>query len=426
MVSRYCFVLSLLLSGLIAPINAQDAPVELSILWFDDGNESVALQALLNDFEAANPDIRVELDITLTFNGQEALTELVARNTLPDLARHTSLALYREYYLDLRPYLDNAEDWDANFPAPLLTALRPDPTANTLHGFPTDITVSAPFVNYTLFQRAGVPVPGADGEPASWEAWTAAAAAVQQRLVEQGEGVYGITMDRSGHRFWGMSLGQCTGYLAADGTFNVDTPGFRRSAAMLRDWHTAGITPPNVWGALGDAYVEPSQLFADGQVAVYYSGSWLIPVLANTIMGDFDWGPAPNPGTDCGRAGMVGGAVLTAFNSTEHPEAVGRLMSFLTTEDNLAVFYGQSGLLPGHHALAARGLAYDANADALNLFSNELATIQDEAFRLQYHPRSTAYHDAVRLGLTEMIVQELTLDETIAAIEANLTPDGTE
>jgi alpha-1,4-digalacturonate transport system substrate-binding protein len=409
------FVLIFLLLGLVVQA---DTPVELRILWFDDGNESVAFQPLLDDFEAAHPDIQVELDIFSSSTGGSQLPLQLQSDAPPDLARHTNLDRYRDIYLDLRPYLDNADDWDTNFPAPLLAAMRADPTNPTLHGYPTDITVSAPFVNYTLFERAGVAVP--DGETVTWADWTTAAAEVQARLAEDGETVHAITMDRSGHRFWGMSLGQCATYLDETGNFSADNPGFRASAALLRDWHLDGLTPLDVWGGMGDDYLEPSRAFIDGQIAVYYSGNWLLSMLSEDIGDTFKWGPVPNPGDDCGKSGMVGGAVPTAFNTTQHPEAVGKLMSHLSTEANLAAFYSQSRTLPGHSGLASRGLLYSENNDELNIFAQELATIQDQAFQLQYHPESTAYHSAVRRGLIEMVVQDLTIDETVAMIEAEL------
>ena len=338
----------------------------------------------------------------------------------PDIVRHTEPGRYRDMYLDLRPYLENPEDWDANFPAPLLAAMRPDPTSNTLHGYPTEITVSAPYINRTLFERAGVAVPSDSGEQVSWETWTDATAQVQANLAEQGEQVYGIVMDRSGHRFWGYSLGQCASYLNDAGEFTVDSEGFRTSAEMLRQWHIDGLTPLDVWGAMGDSYIEPRDMFMESEVVFYYSGSWVIPYLAESVGDRFEWEPVPNPGLPCGASGMVGGGILAAFKSTQYPEAVGALMSYLTTEENLTRFYTENSLLPGHSGIVSREIAYSVNSVELNLFAQELNTLQDQAFMLQYHPDSPYFHTAIRRGLIQMIVQDLTMDETVAAIEENL------
>ena len=53
----YKFCLLLLLLLLSISISAQDSPIEIRIFWFDDGNESEALQPILDAFEAANPGI---------------------------------------------------------------------------------------------------------------------------------------------------------------------------------------------------------------------------------------------------------------------------------------------------------------------------------------------------------------------------------
>ncbi len=426
MTYRFHLALLAVLCSLAVHIQAQNTPINLRILWFDDNNESAALQPILDAFEETNPGIQVELDLFNTYINETTLAEQVFGDNPPDLARHTNLDLYQDAYLNLRPYLDDPASWDANFPVPFLAAMRPDPNVPTLHGYPTDITVSAPFINRTLFERAGVPVPSDTGERVSWDAWIAAAAEVQATLAEQGENVYAVTMDRSGHRFWGVSLGQCASYFDATGAFTVDTPGFRDSARMVQNWHREDLTPVDIWGALGDSYIEPIQMFINGEVAFYYSGNWIVPELATRIEDRFEWEPVPNPGNNCGNSGMVGGAVLTAFKTTDHPEAVGKLMSHLTTETNLNRYYTQSNLLPGHAELAARGLDYEENADELNVFAQELAMVQEEAFALQYHPQSTTYHSTIRRGLIEMIVQDLTIEETIDAIETALVNNSTE
>ena len=77
----------------------------------------------------------------------------------PDLARVTNLAQFQGYFLDPRPYLSNAAAWEANWSPAFLGALRKPDDTTGLYGFPTQFTVSGPFINLTLFEQAGVPVP---------------------------------------------------------------------------------------------------------------------------------------------------------------------------------------------------------------------------------------------------------------------------
>ena len=63
--------------------------------------------------------------------------------------------------------LSDAAYYEANFPAPILEALG-------YGGFPDAYTVTGPYVNKTLFDQAGVEMPG---EGATWADWTEATTA---------------------------------------------------------------------------------------------------------------------------------------------------------------------------------------------------------------------------------------------------------
>lgn len=413
--------LFLCLLPLTSGFTQQDDHINLRVLWFDDGIESVIVEELITEFEQENPDIQVELDIVVYAEVDSILDNQFEMGIPPDIARHTSLGRYRDRYLDLRPYLDNADEWDTNFPSPFLAAQRDDPNDGGLHGYPSDITVSAPFINRTLWEQAGVAVPSDTRERVTWDEWITAATEVQTRLREQGQpNVYAVAMDRSGHRFWGPSLSRCATYLADDGTITVDTEGFRTTAQMLADWHINQHTPLNVWGALGDDYLEAERFFIDGQIAFYFSGSWQVLRLNAEIGERFEWEPIPNPQGECGATGMIGGGVISAFDTTPHPEAVGKLMSYLTSRENMARYYSFNQMLPGYLSLAADGLEYEQNSAALNLLAGELERVSDEAFALQYHPDSGVIHGAIRRGLIDMIVEELPIGEVATRIQTEI------
>jgi hypothetical protein len=72
-----------------------------------------------------------------------------------------------------------------------------------LHGFPDSLTVTGPYVNKTLFEQAGVELPG---EGTTWEEWTELTKQVAEATGVQ----YAISIDRTGHRFAGpaMSMGR--------------------------------------------------------------------------------------------------------------------------------------------------------------------------------------------------------------------------
>jgi len=406
------------------PLSSQaqsDDVVTVRLLIFEDGNSVDVLEGILVDFEAENPDIIIELDVvpeSLYSEINTIILEQIEAGIAPDLVRVTDLGRFSEYYLDVRPYLSNADEWDENFAPELLAALRVDPDSDGLYGYPTDFTISAPFINRTLFEAAGVDIPSDSSDEVTWAEWEAATRAVQDALSTDETPIYGMMMDRSGHRFWGPSLSLCATYLNDDGSITVDTEGFRAAATMLYDWHTSGLTALDVWAAAGEQYIDPGDLFEAGQAAFHFSGSWKVSAYQN--IDDFEWEVVPNPVGDCGSTGMVGGGVMVAMQGTAPPEAVGRVMSYLTQEETLERFYGDALFLPGHRALIENGVDFASNTEALNTFAAELGKVLPEAYELQYLPESGQIHSAIRVGLLQVMSEALTLDEAIEMIQADI------
>lgn len=214
-----------------APTQAPPAEVvELRMMWYNDGVEGEVMRDLLDRFEAANPDIRVVMDTVAYADLHTILQGQVETGTGPDLARVTDVNRFKQYYLDMRPYMTDPDGWAANWPEAVLNSLRVPGDTKGLHGFPTQFTVTGPFINRTLFEQAGVPVPSDTSDKVTWETWVEAA-----KKVAAATGTpYAVAIDRTGHRFWGPSLSRCATYITEDG-FKIDTPGFRSTAQMISD-----------------------------------------------------------------------------------------------------------------------------------------------------------------------------------------------
>ena len=144
------------------------AETELRMTWYNDGIEGEVMQGLLDKFEAANPDIKVTLDVVPYKAILESLPVQLAAGEGPDLARVTDLGGLSQYYLDLTPHISDPGYWKENF-GPFLKWL--DPNGEAISGFMTQLTVTGPYVNKTLFEQAGVDMPG---EGATWDDWAKA------------------------------------------------------------------------------------------------------------------------------------------------------------------------------------------------------------------------------------------------------------
>ena len=401
----------LLLSGVFA-----QSTTDLRITWYDDGNEGQVLRDLLDRFEADNPDISVSVDTVAYASGiLETLPLQLASGEGPDMARVTNLGGLSEFYSDLRPYLDDPDYWETNF-GPFLDWLRPA-DSDAIPGFMTQLTVTGPYVNKTLFDQAGVALPEGD---TTWEAW----ADVTRQVAEATGTPFALAMDRSGHRLAGPAISEGATYFDAEGYPAIDDEGFRKMAQLMVDWHRDGTMIPDVWIGSGGNYVAGNEQFVNGQVVLYMSGSWQIGQFADTIGNAFDWVAVPNPCGPAACTGMPGGAALVAIEGTEHPEEVARVMAYLGSEEVLSEFYARTLFIPGHLGLAEQGIEFETDMDlardALGVFSDQVSTLDPVAYQAQAYPYNTTMFNATRDRLTQVLVGELTLDEAIARMQQDI------
>jgi len=394
--------------------------VELRMTWYNDGNEGDVMRAVLDKFEAENPDIRVVMDVIAYGDLHNILQAQVETGEAPDLARITLVDRFLGNYLDLTPYVADPAYWTTNFPEAVLDSLRDGDDDTGVYGYPTQFTVTGPFINRTLFELAGVEVPSDVSDAVSWDEWEAAVLEVQEVTGTP----YAFAVDRTGHRFWGFSLSQGAHYVEDDGvTFTVDTPGFRTAAERLIRWHEDGLMPPEIWGGAAGQFSPANEYFTRGEVIFYLSGSWQVGQFTQNITNGenpFDWQVIPNPTDVNGSTGIPGGAVLVAFQNSQHPEEVGRLMDFLAAEENLKEFYEQALFLPGHLGLAEAGLDYPVSSEALGVFVAEIPKLSDQAYALQYNPFTSVLNGSIRDRLSQVLAGELTLDEAIQAIQQDI------
>ena len=385
------------------------AETELRMMWYNDGIEGEVMQSLLDRFEEQNPDIKVTLDVVPYKSILESLPIQLAAGQGPDLARVTDLGGLSKYYLDLTPHISDPDYWKANF-GPFLKWLDPDGEA--ISGFMTQLTVTGPYVNKTLFEQAGVAMPG-DG--ATWDDWAAAVNEVAGKL----DIPIPMAWDRSGHRVAGPAISMGAGMFDGDGNPALVDDGLKMMATTLYDWHQDGTMSKELWGSVsGNTYLGANEDFANAQVVMYMSGSWQIPQFADKIGDAFDWWAVPAPCGPAACSGMPGGAALVAMGDTEHPAEVGKLMDYLSSEAVLAEFYGKTLFIPGHIGLAGGGVDFatdDPRArHALETFAGAVPSISPTAFDLQGYVNNRIMFNALISRLGEAIVGELTLDQAFA------------
>ncbi|MEL7089389.1 MAG: ABC transporter substrate-binding protein, partial [Planctomycetota bacterium] len=262
------------------------ADTELRMMWYNDGIEGEVMQTLLDRFEEANPDISVTLDVVPYKSIIESLPIQLAAGAGPDLARVTDLGGLSEHYLDLSPYISDPAYWEASF-GPFLDWLAPG--SDQISGFMTQLTVTGPYVNKTLFEQAEVAMPG---EGATWDDWATAVNEVAGKL----DIPIPMAWDRSGHRVSGPAIAMGAQMFNAAGEPALVDDGLKLMTQRLYDWHQDGTMSKELWGSVsGSTYLGANEDFANAQVVMYMSGSWQIPQFADKIGDAFDWWAVPAP-----------------------------------------------------------------------------------------------------------------------------------
>ena len=420
MMKRFTLLFMLVaLAALGSTALAQDA-VEISFMCYENGNECSVYDDLLSRFSEANPGITVTVDTVPYTTVRDQLRVQVEAGQAPDMARITDFAGMAGFYLDLRPLMEDPSLLEDNVPAAILESFRAEGDMSALHGFPDAATVTAPYVNATLFEQAGVALPSDEMDEPTWDDWLAALDEVAQATGVQ----YSMSIDNKGHRFAGPAMSLGADFFDDEGSFDLeDDEGFRAFAMILKDLMDAGKTPAETW--LGTSQYSGAQdYFVNVEAVMYFSGSWQIGRFSDEIGDAFDWVVVPNPYGPGGSTGVAGGAAVVGYAQTEHPQEVAMVMEYLLQPEVYGEFSARTLNIPGHNAVAAMGVAFDTDsaavANALNGFAAEVPKLQDQAVALNPHPLAFAYYDASNTRLAQYFAGELTLDEAMQRLQEQL------
>lgn len=390
---------------------------DVRIMWYSDGVEGEVIQDLLNRFTAENPDINVILDNVAYKVVQEQLQIQLEAGEGPDIARVTNIKALASHWLDLTPYLSDPAYWQTNF-GQHADWMRED-GSQAITGFMTQLTLTGGFANATLFEQAGVALPG---EGATWDDWVNASAEV---AASQGTAA-AFAIDRSGHRISGPNVSYGANYIGADGKPAPVDAGTKAFAEKLVTWVADGKMLKDTWvAASGSTYRAAADDFINAAIPFYYSGSWQIANLSTKIGDAFDWVATGSPCGTNGCSGLAGGAALVAVKYTKNPEEVAKVMEYLAREDVVKEFSERTLFLPAHAGVVAGGnmnwVTEDKNVvAALNKFIEAAGQIEPVAAQLPAWKWGSAYYGALTNRLSQVMAGEMSLDEAYSKIDADI------
>lgn len=389
---------------------------EVRFMCYSDGNECEVYDDLLNRFEEQNEGVTIEVDTVPYQAILDNLPVQLAAGTAPDMAKVTDLGGLAEYYLDLTPHVDEAY-WEENF-GNTLDWYRGDRDEG-IYGMHSQLTITGPYVNATLFEDAGVEMPGED---ATWEDWAQAATEVRDATGVQ----FAMAMDRSGHRIAGPAISYGAELFDAEGEPILVDEGFEDYVAQFVEWHETGVMAQDVWGgAGGSTMVDAAQEFINGELVFYYSGSWNTGRMEEQIGDFFDWQVVGNPcGPDGVCTGMPGGAGIVGFEQSDNAELVAQIIDFLAQEEIYAEAAARTLNIPAHTGVASEGVEYqdvsEPAAEALNAWGAMVPNLSPTAFAYQGYPMNRAMFNITVERVSQAVVGELTVDEAMQRMREDL------
>ncbi len=299
---------------------------EVTYMLWGSPEELTVWQAIVDEFEAAHPDISVNVEVSDWDSYWNKLQTLFAGNTPPDLFAMDA-PLYPDWQsrgvlLNLDSYLEaNPELTAGLFEGPLASYA----TADGYYGLPRDFQTIVLFYNKDLFDAAGVAYPTDD-----WTMEDLRSAAKQLTLDTDGDGVndqWGLNADLwDMELFWGGAIwGHGGEVISEDRTQTLlGEPAAREAWQLISEMTTVdgSIPDPDTAAQFGDA-------FAAGVAAMTTIGHWVVPEYAQL---DFAWDVAAFPAGPVRRATSVNSAGFVIAAEADAPDAAFEFIKFALSE----------------------------------------------------------------------------------------------
>ncbi len=308
---------ALALTGCSAP--AEDGgPVTITYSNFiSNGGNEANLQKIVDAFEKANPDIKVEVTTLPYADYGTALQTDLAAGTQSDVF-DIEYANYAEYQANgvLAPLtVSNPSVYRQS----VLDAYQTDGTQYALPSSFSDVVL---YYNKDLFDAAGISYPSAD--------WTwADEKAAALKLTDQAAGVWGDHQPVSFYEFYKVLAQNGGQFLNADrSAVAFNSPEGIAAAKWLVE--KSGTVMPTIEQGQGTADFD-TNLFKDGKLAMMHTGIWVFGAVADV---PFGWDIAVEPGNTQQASAVFSNAVGVSASS-KHAAAATKWAEFLTSSDTM-------------------------------------------------------------------------------------------
>ncbi|MCZ6767071.1 MAG: extracellular solute-binding protein [bacterium] len=310
---RTILLLAIALFGILGCTSepAENGPIRFWQFW-----DVAAIQPIIDEFEAANPGIDVELEQLTWQSGLEKIQAAIASGTQPDLCELGSTWLPRFSYEGVLEDLTDvhlaiADDfimWESAI------------WQGKVYGLPWVQGSRALFYNTDLFEAAGL---DPEKPPKTWDDLLKAA----MRINQLGEDVYGFGLNLGERyvlykKFMAFAWGNGGAILAPDGSVVFNSPENLEALEFYRKLAEY---------SLKEKQEVLDHTFRNGKLGMQISGAWNLRNYAEEAP-DLNYRVAlvPRPSKNHGHhASFAGAEMLVIFKNTRQREDALKLARFL-------------------------------------------------------------------------------------------------
>jgi alpha-1,4-digalacturonate transport system substrate-binding protein len=295
----------------------------LSVMLSEEPAQGDALVNALNRW-AAETGNTIKL-LVIPYEDQLTKFPLMAKNKdLPDLVATTRLGqLYPDEFEDITTFLDKSM-----FEQQALTLIGQSYTSKKYTTAPQQFTITCVFYNKDAFAKAGITAPTADNP------WTLDQLYQNAKLLMEKGGVkYGIAMDGSRARYDNLMYMYGGSLVQADGSsfkVTVNSKENIQALQMFINWNNT-VMPKAIWA--GGTAENPADYFKNGDVGMYFSGTWNYNTFRNEIKG-MQWGVMPSPVGPKGGSSILGGSGLGVPVHAKNNSLAKSFMQWFYQKDN--------------------------------------------------------------------------------------------
>jgi multiple sugar transport system substrate-binding protein len=362
-------------------------------------------------FMAANPDIKVQVQVIPSEGYNERVFTSIAGGNAPDIFNSGDVVIpsivTRHVAKDLNEFVTR-DNYDLNqFYPEIIDGLTFE---GQLVGLTDNWDTQVMYYNRDLFRQAGIPEPTAD-----WT-WDDAASAAQR-----------ITSGSGNTKIWGMLYETWFAPLddqiysfggevfSPDGTqCLLDEPKSVEALQSLVDLMNAGYAPqPQAYEQEGQ---DPFSLFAGGHAGMWLgSGRWSAFDLQGVK--DIDWAIAPRPnGPDHARSNFFHLAMYAITSASNDADSAWEFLKYMVSSEGITAAFENMQGIPSQPSLADDPKIIDTKIvqehDAYQPFIDSLPTARPADFL----PNFFEVDDAIGNGLDPMWRGEADVQSTTSEV----------